>query len=58
MARRCASYSAGAGQTADRGAVLEAWWNNDLPRGAGLWHPWGAAPWLGWLMALALSAAG
>jgi hypothetical protein len=30
------------GQTADRGAVLSAWWNNDLPRGAGLWHPWGA----------------
>ena len=32
------------GQTADRGAVLGAWWNNDLPRGAGLWHPWGASP--------------
>ncbi|MBV9595718.1 MAG: glycosyltransferase family 39 protein [Chloroflexi bacterium] len=32
------------GQTADRGAVLEAWWNTDLPRGAGLWHPWGDSP--------------
>jgi hypothetical protein len=32
------------GQTADRGAVLQAWWNNDLPRGAGLWHPWGNSP--------------
>src|SRR5439155_23927869 len=32
------------GQTADRGAVLGAWWNNDLPRGAGLWHPWGPSP--------------
>ncbi len=32
------------GQTADRGAVLTAWWNNDLPRGAGLWHPWGSSP--------------
>ena len=32
------------GQTADRGAVLAAWWNNDLPRGAGLWHPWGPSP--------------
>src|SRR5438874_2346227 len=29
------------GQTGDRGAVFDAWWNNDLPRGAGLWHPWG-----------------
>jgi hypothetical protein len=29
------------GQTADRAAVLGAWWNDDLPRGAGLWHPWG-----------------
>jgi hypothetical protein len=29
------------GQVADRGAVFAAWWNNDLPRGAGLWHPWG-----------------
>lgn len=32
------------GQTADRWAVLQAWWNNDLPRGAGLWHPWGSSP--------------
>jgi hypothetical protein len=32
------------GQTADRGAVFDAWWNNDLPRGAGLWHPWGDSP--------------
>jgi Dolichyl-phosphate-mannose-protein mannosyltransferase len=32
------------GQTADRGAVFDAWWNNDLPRGAGLWHPWGPSP--------------
>jgi hypothetical protein len=32
------------GQTADRLAVLSAWWNADLPRGAGLWHPWGASP--------------
>jgi hypothetical protein len=32
------------GQTADRVAVLQAWWNNDLPRGAGLWHPWGESP--------------
>jgi len=32
------------GQTADRLAVLEAWWTNDLPRGAGLWHPWGPSP--------------
>jgi 4-amino-4-deoxy-L-arabinose transferase-like glycosyltransferase len=32
------------GQTADRGAVLQAWWSNDLPRGAGLWHPWGSSP--------------
>jgi hypothetical protein len=32
------------GQTADRGAVFEVWWNNDLPRGAGLWHPWGPSP--------------
>jgi hypothetical protein len=29
------------GQSADRGGVFAAWWNNDLPRGAGLWHPWG-----------------
>jgi hypothetical protein len=33
-----------AGQSADRGAVLTAWWNNDLPRGAGLWYPWAANP--------------
>jgi hypothetical protein len=32
------------GQTADRLAVLGAWWSNDLPRGAGLWHPWGPSP--------------
>jgi 4-amino-4-deoxy-L-arabinose transferase-like glycosyltransferase len=32
------------GQTADRGAVFQAWWNGDLPRGAGLWHPWGDSP--------------
>ena len=36
------------GQTADRGAVLGAWWTNDLPRGAGLWHPWGDSP-VAWL---------
>ncbi|HEX8967767.1 MAG TPA: hypothetical protein VF937_07805 [Chloroflexota bacterium] len=34
------------GQTADRLSVLGAWWNGDLPRGAGLWHPWGPSPWL------------
>lgn len=34
------------GQTADRLAVLGAWWTNDLPRGAGVWHPWGDSPWL------------
>ena len=46
------------GQTADRLAVLGAWWNNDLPRGAGLWHPWGASPWLpGAIMATAVSLA-
>src|SRR5579859_858061 len=40
------------GQTADRAAVFGAWWQNDLPRGAGLWHPWGPSPpLLGWLMA-------
>lgn len=33
-----------AGQTADRLAVLSAWWNADLPRGAGVWHPWGPSP--------------
>jgi 4-amino-4-deoxy-L-arabinose transferase-like glycosyltransferase len=44
-------------QTADRGAVLSAWWNNDLPRGAGLWHPWGASPWIaGAAMAAVVSA--
>lgn len=32
------------GQTADRLAVLGAWWNNDLARGIGLWHPWGPSP--------------
>ncbi|HET6316599.1 MAG TPA: glycosyltransferase family 39 protein [Chloroflexota bacterium] len=46
------------GQTADRFDVLQAWWNNDLPRGAGLWHPWGPSPWLaGAAMALGLMAA-
>jgi len=46
------------GQTADRGAVLGAWWNNDLPRGAGLWHPWGPSPpAFGVVMALLLAAA-
>jgi hypothetical protein len=46
------------GQSADRAQVLEAWWNNDLPRGAGLWHPWGASPFvLGALMAAAIGAA-
>jgi hypothetical protein len=46
------------GQTADRGAVLQAWWANDLPRGAGVWHPWGSSPWLfGVLMAAWLLAA-
>lgn len=32
------------GQTADRLAVLSAWWNADLPRGIGLWDPWGPSP--------------
>jgi hypothetical protein len=32
------------GQSADRGAVFQAWWNADLPRGAGVWHPWGTSP--------------
>jgi 4-amino-4-deoxy-L-arabinose transferase-like glycosyltransferase len=42
-------------QTADRAAVLEAWWNNDLPRGAGLWHPWGPnVPFAGAAMAALL----
>ena len=46
------------GQTADRAAVLGAWWNNDLPRGAGLWHPWGPSPsTLGVLMAVAVCGA-
>jgi hypothetical protein len=46
------------GQTADRGAVLDAWWNNDLPRGAGLWHPWGPSSGLaGVVMAAFLLAA-
>jgi Dolichyl-phosphate-mannose-protein mannosyltransferase len=44
-------FSGSQGQTADRGAVLGAWWNNDLPRGAGFWHPWGPSPaFLGVLM--------
>src|SRR5205807_10262165 len=30
--------------SADRGAVLAAWWTTDLLRGAGLWHPWGPSP--------------
>src|SRR5579864_6229902 len=47
-----------AGQTADRWAVLQAWWNNDLPRGAGLWHPWGPSPMVfGWLVAMLLGVA-
>jgi hypothetical protein len=46
------------GQTADRGAVLDAWWNADLPRGAGLWHPWGSSPpELGFAMAALLICA-
>jgi hypothetical protein len=46
------------GQTADRWDVLAAWWNADLPRGAGLWHPWGPSPWLlGAAMAVVLAAA-
>jgi hypothetical protein len=46
------------GQTADRLAVLGAWWNNDLPRGAGLWHPWGPSPVLtGGVMAGCVTAA-
>jgi hypothetical protein len=45
------------GQSADRWAVLAAWWNNDLPRGAGLWHPWGTRPaWLGAIMAVWLGS--
>jgi hypothetical protein len=34
------------GQTADRGQVLTAWLNADLPRGTGLWAPWSSTPWL------------
>ncbi len=46
------------GQTADRGAVFDAWWNNDLPRGAGVWHPWGDnPPELGYVMGAVLVAA-
>ena len=46
------------GQTADRLAVLDAWWNNDLPRGTGLWHPWGPSPpLLAALMAVVIAAA-
>ena len=46
------------GQTADRLAVFSAWWNADLPRGAGLWHPWGPSPpLLGWLMGSVVVAA-
>jgi hypothetical protein len=46
------------GQTADRWAVFQAWWNNDLPRGAGVWHPWGpSSAWLGALMAIVLVGA-
>jgi hypothetical protein len=46
------------GQTADRSAVLQAWFTNDLPRGAGLWHPWGNSPSiLGVVMAIWLVAA-
>jgi 4-amino-4-deoxy-L-arabinose transferase-like glycosyltransferase len=46
------------GQTADRNAVLSAWWNSDLPRGAGVWHPWGDSPvLLGAIMACAVGMA-
>ena len=46
------------GQTADQLAVLDAWWNNDLPRGTGLWHPWGPSPpLLAALMAVVIAAA-
>jgi hypothetical protein len=49
---------AGGGQASDRLAVLFAWWTADLPRGAGLWHPWGASPTLQALpLALLLLAA-
>jgi len=51
-------FNGASGQTADRLAVLQAWWNNDLPRGAGLWHPWGpSSPILGAAMAIVLVAA-
>lgn len=46
------------GQSADRLAVLSAWWSNDLPRGLGLWQPWGASPTvLGAAMAVVVTAA-
>jgi hypothetical protein len=46
------------GQTADRVGVFQAWWNNDLPRGAGLWHPWGSSPSeLAWAMGALLVGA-
>ena len=46
------------GQLADRSEVLNAWWSSDLPRGAGLWHPWGPSPWqFGLLTGLLLSLA-
>ena len=46
------------GQTADRVEVLKAWWTNDLPRGAGLWHPWGPSPWpLGLVLGVLLTLA-
>ncbi|HEY2596315.1 MAG TPA: glycosyltransferase family 39 protein [Chloroflexota bacterium] len=46
------------GQSADRGAVFDAWWNNDLPRGAGLWHPWAdSPPALGFVMGAIIVAA-
>jgi Dolichyl-phosphate-mannose-protein mannosyltransferase len=45
-------------QSEDRLEVFSAWWNNDLPRAAGLWHPWGPSPLpLAMLMAMAVSAA-
>jgi hypothetical protein len=47
------------GEPTDRGAVLQAWFSNDLPRGSGVWHPWGSSPpLLGWLMAVWLLACG
>src|SRR5439155_21088904 len=46
------------GQTADRLAVLAAWWTTDLRRGAGLWQPWGESPRdLGVMMATLIVAA-